>query len=317
MNWIKKGLIFCPDNENEWMKEYAQVPTSVLLGNKYRIYFTTRHYPNSDKLPVSNIGFIDVNRENPKEVISISENPVLSLGSYGSFDEFGLMPADIIKYDEKTYFMYYTGWTRMKDVPYKTQIGLAYSIDECNSFRKYSEGPIVGENIHDPILVNGPSIIKENGVFNMFYSSATKWIDYEGKKEVYYFVKHAKSENGIDWETNDKFCLNTLTSNEVQNAPRISKVGESYYLWFCYRDAIKFRKESSSGYKLGLAISKDMSNWKRIDEQRIGISKSNFGWDSEMMCYPYMIQEKNILRLFYNGNYFGKSGFGYAEMILN
>jgi predicted GH43/DUF377 family glycosyl hydrolase len=316
-NWKKKGLLFSPNGNKVWMKEYAQVPVPVIIGNIYRIFFTTRHYPNADKMPISNIAYIDIDRKEPRKVLTISNEPVLPLGVFGTFDEFGLMPADIIKYDEKTHLMYYTGWTRSGSVPYVTNIGLAVSTDNCKTFKKYYTGPIIGLNKYDPILINGPSIIIDKGVYHMFYSSATRWVEHKGKKEVYYFIKYATSLNGIDWDINNKFLLPVLDDNEVQNAPRVSKVGDCFYMWFCYRKGLNFRNDSDSGYKLGLAISKDLKTWIRQDEKTMGITKSESGWDSEMMCYPYMIQDENVLKLFYNGNYFGKEGFGYAEMEIN
>ena len=65
---------------------------------------------------------------------------------------------------------------------------------------------------------------------------------------------------------------------------------------------------------MGLATSTDLINWERIPDNFIGLEKSTTGWDSKMMCYPYMIKEKNKHILFYYGNYFGKEGFGYAEL---
>ncbi|PKQ46725.1 glycoside hydrolase family protein [Confluentibacter flavum] len=314
MEWIKKGKIYNVNNHSEWMQDYAQVPTPVKFDSYYRIYFTTRHQPKKDALPISSIAYIDVDRNDLKHILRISNTPVLQLGKLGAFDEFGQMPADIIKIDETTHYMYYTGWSRSASVPYVTRIGLAISKDNCKSFQKLFDGPILGLNKYDPILVNGPSVIKKDDIYYMFYSSATKWIEHHGKKEVFYYIKRAISKNGIDWETNHDLCIDTLIDNEVQNAPRVSKVGDIYYMWFCYRKGVEFRGKPDNGYQLGLSISRDLEHWERISVSSLGISKSDFGWDSMMMCYPYMIKDLEKLLLFYNGNYFGKEGFGYAEL---
>ena len=313
MEWIKKGHIFKPDGKLEWSKDYAQVPTPIILNDIYRIFFTTRHYP-TENMPVISIGYIDVDRKNPSNVLKINKSAVLTHGVFGSFDEFGQMPADIIKVGENKYYMYFTGWSRGISTPYITTIGLAVSKDNCKTFKKIFNGPILGINKFDPILVNGPSVIKVDDTFHMFYSSATKWIEIDGRKEVFYYVKKATSKNGIDWIVNNDFCIETIIDDEVQNAPRVSLVNDEYHMWFCYRKGINFRNEIDAGYRLGLATSKDLINWKRIPENSIGIKKSESGWDSEMMCYPYMICDKSKYLLFYNGNYFGKVGFGYAEL---
>ena len=102
MRWIKKGHIFKPNGELKWSKEYAQVPTPIILKDIYRIFFTTRHYP-TENMPVSSIGYIDVDRKNPSNVLKINKSAVLTHGVFGSFDEFGQMPADIIKVGENKF----------------------------------------------------------------------------------------------------------------------------------------------------------------------------------------------------------------------
>jgi hypothetical protein len=39
------------------------------------------------------------------------------------------------------------------------------------------------------------------------------------------------------------------------------------------------------------------------------------GWDSEMMCYPNVFECNKDTYLIYNGNDFGKNGFGIAKLI--
>ena len=87
-------------------------------------------------------------------------------------------------------------------------------------------------------------------------------------------------------------------------------------MWFCYRPALDFRN-SSRGYRIGYAFSHDMKEWKR-DDSKAGIDISqDESWDSQMICYPYVFTLDNKIIMLYCGNYFGKSGFGYAELIKN
>ena len=64
-------------------------------------------------------------------------------------------------------------------------------------------------------------------------------------------------------------------------------------------------------YFAGYAESEDGLTWSRMDE-KIGIQKSKTGWDSEMLCYPSVIEVNRKAYMFYNGNNFGYDGFGYA-----
>jgi hypothetical protein len=65
------------------------------------------------------------------------------------------------------------------------------------------------------------------------------------------------------------------------------------------------------GYRLAYAESADGLNWTR-KEAGIGVSAS--GWDSEMMAYPSVVTTGANTFLFYNGNDYGRDGFGYAVL---
>jgi hypothetical protein len=82
-------------------------------------------------------------------------------------------------------------------------------------------------------------------------------------------------------------------------------------LWYCYRGSLNYRTDKAQSYRLGYAESSDGIDWTRKDEE-VGIARSDEGWDSVMMCYPYLYQHRGRKYLFYNGNGFGESGFGYA-----
>ena len=69
--------------------------------------------------------------------------------------------------------------------------------------------------------------------------------------------------------------------------------------------------DKENSYRIGYAESKDGITWKRLDD-KAGIERSKFGWDSEMMSYPNVIKYQDKIYMFYNGNGFGQSGFGYA-----
>ena len=76
---------------------------------------------------------------------------------------------------------------------------------------------------------------------------------------------------------------------------------------------IYFRKNKARGYRLGYAWSDDLVKWTR-DDANAGIGFSAAGWDSEMMCYPHIFECDKKVYLLYNGNEFGKYGFGIAEL---
>jgi hypothetical protein len=75
------------------------------------------------------------------------------------------------------------------------------------------------------------------------------------------------------------------------------------------RDIVEFRTKSAHGYRGGYAESSDGMLWRRLDDA-FGLAPSPDGWDSESIAYPYCLRLDDGLLMFYNGNDFGKSGFG-------
>jgi hypothetical protein len=51
--------------------------------------------------------------------------------------------------------------------------------------------------------------------------------------------------------------------------------------------------------------------WTRLDRD-LGLDVSPSGWDSEMIAYASVLSTLRRKLLFYNGNDFGRTGFGLA-----
>ena len=84
-------------------------------------------------------------------------------------------------------------------------------------------------------------------------------------------------------------------------------------MYFVYREGLDFRAEIGRGYKIGYAVSDDLFNWQRKD-QEAGIEYSTDGWDSNMQHYPHVFKIDDKYYMLYNGNDFGRFGFGLAVM---
>jgi hypothetical protein len=77
-------------------------------------------------------------------------------------------------------------------------------------------------------------------------------------------------------------------------------------MWF------SFRRGGGDKYKIGYAVSNDGLTW--IRENKSGIETSSEGWDSEMICYPFVFEHNNEVYMLYNGNSHGHYGFGLAKL---
>ena len=302
--------MFCPDGEHSWMNSHAQVPRLIEREAELEILFATRSRPADDATFVSRIGSVRVDRRDPTRVVSVCPEPVFDVGGRGQFDEFGVMPGCVVSHGQRER-LYYTGWSRPDDAPYQTFIGLAER-DRNGTFLRRKEGPVLGPTPNEPILCNGPFIVESAGLMHMFYASAIRWIDHGGRHECEYRIAHATSTDGLDWDRDGRFIIPTMLANECQNAPTVVEFDSRFHMWFCYREALDFRN-SARGYRLAYAWSEDLLTWHRDDVSPCLIGPAD-AWEQEMQCYPGVYLVDNKWWMFYCGNYFGRSGFGCADL---
>ena len=84
-------------------------------------------------------------------------------------------------------------------------------------------------------------------------------------------------------------------------------------MFFCYRHSSDFRHNTDRGYRIGHAWSDDHLNWTR-DDDRPQLNGTPGEWDSDMQCYPNAFECDGKVYLLYNGNQFGRFGFGLARL---
>jgi len=313
MKWIKLGKIFDPTEHvlPNNCKEFAQSPQTLIFDNFIRIYFSTREMDRTGKY-LSHIAFVDIDKSF-KKILSISNKTVIDLGALGTFDEHGIFPLNILK-DEDRIYGYIGGWNRRVSVSVDGAIGLAESKDNGETFSRLGDGPILSASPDEPFLIGDPFVLKINGIFHMWYIYGTKWIwNEENKnKERIYKIGHASSVDNINFtKSNKKLVADKEDETECQALPTVLFHNGKYHMIFCFRQATGFRDEKSKGYRLGYAFSEDGITWTRNDDI-LGFNVSDTGWDSDMLCYPHLTTFDNKIYLLYNGNQFGKYGFGVA-----
>ena len=295
-SWKKLGRIFVPENNHSWMRTHAaNTVAEYLYEDIFRIYFSCR-----DKDQRAHIGYIDADINSPFKILKICSEPVLLPGDTGLFDDSGVSLSCIKNINGKK-FMYYLGWNLGVTVPWRNSIGLAIYSDVKNEFEKFTSAPIIDRNEVDPYSVSYPFILEDNGIFRMWYGSNLKWGS--NKEDMAHLIKYAESKDAIHWERKGKVALNFKNESEyAMSRPFVIKESGSYKMWYSYR---------GSSYRIGYAESSNGIEWERLDE-KAGIDVSEDGWDSEMVEYPFIFDHKGKRYMLYNGNGYGKTGFGLA-----
>lgn len=317
MKWQKIGKIFDPTEHTlvNGCKEFAQAPQTLVFDDFVRIYFSTRQADEGGTY-LSHISYAEFTKDF-KKVIRVADKPVIALGDLGCYDEHGIFPLNIFKKDGIVHG-YISGLNRRASVSIDASIGLATSNDDGLTFTRYGSGPILTSSLHEPFLVCDPFVQYFEGTFHMWYVYGTKWLrqaEADGAPSRVYKIGHATSADGKNWlKEGVRLLDDVLGDDECQALPTVAFYKGRYHMYFCYRQSVDFRKNRQNGYRLGYAYSDDLKNWTRNDSLA-GIEVSDKGWDADMMCYPHLFHSEGDLFLLYNGNHFGRSGFGLAKLI--
>jgi len=312
MKWIKKGLVYVPDGRYQWNQSHAQLPIVDAASKQvWRIYFATRDADNR-----SNASFVEVEAGCPERILYQHNQTILALGRLGSFDESGIMPVSLVNHDGKKY-LFYAGWTRRVTIPYHNSIGLAISNDRGQTFQKVGDGPILDIRPREPYFTGTAQVLIDDGVWKMWYQSCTKWEVRNGHPEPFYHIKYAESADGINWCRTGVVAIDYKDENEggICSAS-VLKENCTFRMWYSTRGAEDYRHNRANTYRIGYAESGNGIDWTRKDDE-VGIDVSTEGWDSEMLAYPFVLKHGGRTFMFYNGNGFGKSGFGYAVLEQN
>ena len=304
MKWVKKGLIYnANEHQLDWAKDSALTPTPILLNSDViRIYFGAR-----DTQGISRIRFIDVSANNPAEILQISQKPSLDIGRAGAFDDNGVILGDVVKVNDQ-YYMFYVGFQLVQQVKFLAFTGLAISNDNGVTFTRATQAPILDRSDEGLYIRAIHSAIFENGIWRIWYAAGNDWLTIKKKPYPCYHINYTESANPLSFPTKGRQCVQVEGDEYRIGRPRVYKNQQHYRMYYT--------KGSSDGsYLPGFAHSNDGLIWKRQDNL-IGIETSKTGWDAIHLCYPSLLTvSPNRTFMFYNGNFMGKDGFGYAEYI--
>lgn len=316
----KIGKIFTP-SEHDLIAGpglFAQSPQVLLRqdGGR-RVFFSTRE--RDAQAPgkfVSRVSYADFNAD-LTQLEGVAHHEVLARGPLGAFDEHGVFPLNPLPVDGEVWG-YTTGWTRRVSVSVDTGIGLVKSTDGGTTFQRHGIGPVLGPSLHEPFLVGDAFVVRTPEAFRMWYIFGQRWVRETETSEPdrVYKIAQATSSDGVHWQKSDGCAVipDVLGENECQALPSVVQFEGRYHMVFCYRDVHGFRTDPTKGYRIGYAWSEDAQTWHRADED-LPLTGTPGSWDSDMQCYPHLFVMQGHMYLLYNGNAFGREGFGLAKVV--
>lgn len=301
MKWKKKGLVFNPKGQFEWAEKHALQPTPLILNDKIRVFVGLR-----DSIGVSRIGYVDLLKTDPTQVLAVSKNPVLDIGEVGCFDESGVVPSAVVSHENKIY-LFYAGYQLGSKVRFSVLGGLAISEDGGETFKRASRTPVFERNNIETLFRVPHTVFFEDGMWKVFYGGGDHFIEGKEKSLPVYDIRYTESSTPYNFSKIGRVVLETSGNEYRLGRPYVIKNNNQYYMFYGY-------SSEDSPYKLGYAESTDLKTWIRRDLD-LGIDLSSDGWDSEMMAYPSVLELNAKTYMLYNGNNYGEDGFGLLELI--
>ena len=298
MKWRKLGRVYCPTGELPWARRYASFPTvEVQDSGAVRVHVTCL-----DDQDFGRGGYVDLDPRDLTKVISCAQTPALDLGQIGDFDDAGANPFTVLEFGGRT-LVYYQGWQRTLRAPYAIFTGVA-ARNADGSFTRWRRTPVLERTDDEPHLRAAPFVMHHDGMLRMWYVGSGTWSNIGGRLYYHVNIRHAVSEDGVHWSVDPKVCIAPNDAEYAVGRPVVLLDGSTYRMWYSIRSFDR-------PYAIGYAESEDGRHWVRLDHA-VGIARSESGWDSEMICYGYVVQINGQLAMFYNGNRHGSTGFGCA-----
>jgi predicted GH43/DUF377 family glycosyl hydrolase len=166
-----------------------------------------------------------------------------------------------------------------------TAIGLATSADGV-AFRKFSPGPVIDvgpKGAWDGAAVGDPNVIAHDGAYYLYFLG----MNAAGVQRL----GVARSVDGAVWEkfagnpVLDAGAAGTFDENGV-GEPAVVFCAPNFYLLYAGRDARERRN-------LGLAVSRDGVNWRKLTTAGLVPAEMRRAWDSQVICDPSIIRDQH------------------------
>jgi predicted GH43/DUF377 family glycosyl hydrolase len=159
----------------------------------------------------------------------------------------------------------------------------------------------------DPCFVASSFVIRIQNRYVMYYLSCFNWEETPDGLKHYYNLKIATSNDGFTWHPTGKTAIDLKQPDEYAiSVPRVLFEDGIYKMWYSCRASA-----NNPNYRIGYAESSDGFEWNRKDEL-ITFNPSSQPWNTEMQCYPCIFDYRENRFMLYNGNGYGKTGFGIA-----
>ncbi len=260
--------------DNTWKSRWTANPDILELPDLFLMYYRGSDYYH-DRIGVAiaeKEGFNGINWND------YEKNPIIDVGDSGGYDSHCVLDPAVTIFNEY-YYLYYSAIGNGQD-----RIGLAISTDGFK-FNKSEESPI--------LTGRAPEIVVRNGIFYLFFVKP---------KGQSYRIFLAMSQDGIHFQQYgntpvlDLGGSNSWDSQTVTTPRIFEEDGIFYMIYAGDEDSI------DEPQYFGLAISKDLINWKRFQGNPIFSVGNQGDWDSGCIWFGTVHKINDLYYLWYEGS---------------
>lgn len=307
--WRREGLLVPVKAGHKWWRAHAQLPTILPLSDRlWRVYFTARDGDNRSRILA-----VDLDPGDNMQILVEYFEPLLDLGPLGAFDHEGVGPSTAIVVNGKVR-LYYCGLIVRRDVSGQVMIGLAVS-DDGLRFRRAFAGPVHGIGPFDPYFTSAPTVLRTADGYRMWYVGGTQWRKVNDDPELFYEIRTTRSSDGMIWDPRSEKAV-ALEPSTVAGLgrPWITETGRGRRLWMSRRGEA-YRGPGEGAYQLvSIAADSQGSFSGPAEPVEFENPPGADDFDSWMQAYACVVPYKDDLVMVYNGNDFGRVGFGWARL---
>ena len=298
MKWKKLGKLFDFRKIDNYLESHASNPLAIhLTGDIYRVFFSGRGKDNK-----SSVGYVDIDIV-LRQALSVCDEAIFKVSNeYGAFFSHGVSVGNCYRNNDKNYILF-MAWQIPNGGHWRGDIGRLELSDNLSDLSLVGDRPFLSVDKEDRVSLSYPWVMLDEGIYKMWYGSTVEWNSSNG--EMIHVIKYATSEDGEKWSRHGLAIPYELGVAQAFSRPAVIRDAIGYHMWFSYRSG------TGQKYRIGYAFSLDGESWERKNNET-GIDVSESGWDSEMICYPFVFDHKGKRYMLYNGNDYGRTGFGLA-----
>lgn len=224
----------------------------------------------------------------------LGDAPILPMAGAGSGSWRALATnSPVVIWDEDLWKVWYTG--RAEDET--LAIGLATSGDG-ETFVDASGEPVFSpeDGSWEGGGVAHPSILKRDGVYELWYSTNEHLIGY------------ALSTDGESWT---RYCHNPILEGDLGTWEH-GQVKSAEVAWDGEQYVMTYAGGESGGFQVGWAASRDGIRWVKNPEPLMGPGDAGT-WESQSVLGAALLLDGDTVRVWYSGTSPAGSAIGYAE----